>query len=94
LPNSFKLINDTEPCDGLVVVAISGNCADHLEAEISWPDLPGMPAGVEAQSNVETALLKAEIISSHHGLPTAVVTMEEPSLWMAKWGQAATDQST
>jgi hypothetical protein len=91
LPNSFKLINDNRLCDGLVVVAISGNHPDGLQAEVSWPELPGMPAGVEPQASVEYALLKADIITRHHGLPDAVVKMDDPTLWRATWGRTGSD---
>ena len=90
---SYRLIGDDEDREGLIVITISGQYADELRAEVHWPELPGLPAGVEAFDYIYHALIRADIIAVDHGLPRASVSMENPALWDADWGPITSDQS-
>lgn len=93
MSQSYRLIGDNEDREGLILITISGQYADELRAEVHWPELPGMPAGVEAFDDVGLACLRADIIAVDHDLPRASVSMENPTLWDAGWGPITSGQS-
>jgi hypothetical protein len=93
MSKSYRLISSDEDRDVLIVVTISGQYADELQAELHWPDLEDLPAGTESFDHVEHALLRADIIAARYALPRASVSMENPALWDAGWGPITSDQS-